>query len=372
MNTMLLWNELLYIVFIAAVSFSFLRILTKSLFLLFAKKGKNVERPPLTVLIAARNEEENLKLLVPKLMDQQYPEFEVVIALDRCSDNSLDIVKAFEKKYDKLRTIIIDNLPDQFSPKKFALTLGIKGARYDWVVLTDADCLPNTDRWLSTFGKKMDEDTDFILGFSPYRKSHGFLNHYIRYETFLTAYAYLSAALMGNPYMGVGRNIAYRKSLFLKLKGYNKFQGLMGGDDDLFVQYHAKSSRTKINIGADSLTYSDTKSDASAYWIQKKRHFSVSKFYTLKSRLLHFIYSMLQILLWTSFAILAFKNHELWIIVSLFAGLLLFKGLVYWGLSGKLGEGYSFILTPVLEACHVVFVPFAAMVSTFSKKVKWK
>src|SRR5690606_33778770 len=122
--------------------------------------------------------------------------------------------------------------------KKYGLTLGIKAASHEWILLTDADCRPNSRRWIRSMSRYFDEDTQFVLGFSPYRATAGLLNLFIRFETMLTAIQYFSFGWLGNPYMGVGRNLAYRKSKFLEEKGFNNFLHVTGGDDDLFVNQH--------------------------------------------------------------------------------------------------------------------------------------
>ncbi len=361
--------SLVYIL-IAVFAYLLVRLIVQTVSLL-SWKSDAVSTPPISIVVASRNMKSNLEKLIPSLMQQDYPDFEVIIALDRCSDDSLDLMKSFEKKHKTLKTVIIDHLPDHFSPKKYALTLGIKAAKNDWVLLTDADCLPKSGKWIQSFGKQMSKENDFVLGYSPYLPENNMLNRFIRYETFRTAFHYLSSALIGLPYMGVGRNLAFRKSLFLSSLGYNQFQHIMGGDDDLFIQYHAQSKRTAINLGGDSLTFSEGKQDSTSYWIQKKRHFSVSKFYKPRFKYLHTWHYACILVFWICTLVIPMVDATYWWILSFFLFYYLAKGICHYFAGKRMGEGYPYGWLALFEAFYITFVPVAVLLSTTSKKVKW-
>jgi glycosyltransferase involved in cell wall biosynthesis len=369
--------EALQIIFILFIIFTFLYLLNRlvriSLFFNYLNKTKNTSGfPPVSVVISARNEAQNLKELIPVLFRQQYPTFEVVVALDRCTDESLSIMKTFEKEYSQLKTVIVDELPDHFSPKKYALTLAIKAARYEWILLTDADCRPLSEVWIEKFSELMTEENQFILGYSPYQKSRGLLNGFIQFETFQTAYEYFTSSLLGLTYMGVGRNLAYRKSLFLKVKGYNRFQGIMGGDDDLFVQYHANSTNTALMIDPQAVTESASKDNWKDYRTQKKRHYSVSRYYQKKVKLIHIFKFTNNLGLFITFVILAFWGYQ-WIwVFSLILLVILFRFYTDFKVGQRLGRGYNYTLLPVFDLIYILFVPLSVMDSMLSKTIKWK
>lgn len=334
------------------------------------EKSSHVVR--LSVIVAARNEYHNLQELVPAILQQEYQHFELIIVLDRCSDKSLEYMKSLEKQDRRIRTLLVDYLPDHFSPKKFALTLGIKSAKNEWCVFTDADCRPSSKQWLSGMATLADEDTDFILGAAPYYRSSGPLNSFIQYETFRTARTYLASSILKIPYMGVGRNLAHRKSQFLSERGYGEYQHIMGGDDDLYVHYHAKGSKTKNLMGEQYLLYSKGKHSWKDYWRQKLRHYSVSKHYRVSSKLKHTLKALLSVMLWISFVNLAFRGDKLWAVTGIIAGFFLVRGAMDYFSARKLGFGYNFFLLPLLELFHTVFVPMAVTVSNARNKVKWK
>ncbi len=250
-------------------------------FYAFSKKIAKTVAPvaPVSVIVCAQDEEQNLRELVPLLLEQQHPEFEVIIVEDRSNDNSFEYLLEESKKNPLLKIVRVDHKPGHVNGKKYALTLGIRSAKFDWILLTDADCRPSGNVWIADMVKEADDNTQFVLGFSAYRKLPGLLNSFIRFETLLTGIQYISYALLGRPYMGVGRNLAYRKSLFLSTKGFHPYLDTTGGDDDLFVNQHANKRNTKISIGSDSLVHSAPEQSWHGFYVQKIRHLSVGKYY---------------------------------------------------------------------------------------------
>ena len=206
---------------------------------------------PVSVIVCAHDEEQNLRDLIPLLLSQNHPDFEIIIVDDRSNDGTFDLLLQETSKDHRLRMVHVNRTPQLFNAKKYALTLGIKAAKYEWLLLTDADCRPDSKNWISSFTKHFSQTTQFVLGFSPYEKRPGILNAFIRFETLMSGIQYLSFASLGIPYMGVGRNLSYRRSKFLAEKGFNNFIKTTGGDDDLFVNQHARKANTAVCIEVD-------------------------------------------------------------------------------------------------------------------------
>jgi glycosyltransferase involved in cell wall biosynthesis len=177
---------------------------------------------PFSVIISARNEARNLIEYLPSILEQDYPTFEVIIIDDNSTDDTSKILNHFKGQYAHLQIIKIEH--KKSAGKKEGLQQGIMNAKYEWLVFTDADCYPKSDQWLRKMATKCDKKTDIILGYSPYQKENGLLNDFIRYETFMTAVIYGTFTQLGMPYMGVGRNMAYRKSRFLEKVNKEKFE----------------------------------------------------------------------------------------------------------------------------------------------------
>ncbi|MEJ0056537.1 MAG: glycosyltransferase [Bacteroidota bacterium] len=172
------------------------------------------------IIVCAHDEEENLKALVPLLLGQEYPEFEVIIVEDRCNDGTYDYLLAATKQDARLKMVRVRHLPEHLNGKKFALTLGIKAASHEWVLLTDADCKPAGNQWIRSMTSHFQPDKQIVIGYSPYIRSSSYLNAFIRFESLITGIQFIGWALLGRPYMGVGRNLAYRKNLFFENKGF--------------------------------------------------------------------------------------------------------------------------------------------------------
>jgi glycosyltransferase involved in cell wall biosynthesis len=327
---------------------------------------------PLSAVVAAKNELENLRVLLPVLLEQDYPDFELVVVDDRSDDGTYEYLLEESRKNPRLRMVRIDDTPDHISRKKYALTLGIRAARHGLILLCDADCRPLSPSWMACMAAPFsDPGTDIVLGYSQYERRPGFLNLLIRFETLYTGFQYLSFALLGRPYMGVGRNLAYRKELFLKNNGFGRFQRLVGGDDDLFVQAHARRRNTRVQIGPECLVASMPAPDWSLFFRQKKRHLSVGKHYNWLTRALLGVLFLARWLFWSAAvgAIVAEKDR-LYIILVIIVTLVLFLGALL-SMKRKSGDRTSLGILPILDIAHLLGFTATGVATLLTKKVKW-
>ncbi|MGL4632479.1 MAG: glycosyltransferase [Leadbetterella sp.] len=271
----------------------FTAVLVQIFFLLFVFvrfiKHKNEEEstytPPVTIIIAAADELHNLKELLPLLDKQDYPEFEILVADDRSNDGTYDYLLFNQDKLKNINFLRIKDLPDHFTAKKYAVTMAVKKSKYNTLLFTDADCRPESDQWIRSMVAQMTEKKEIVLGFSSYKRYPKFLNAFIRYETFQTALQYFSFAVNGQPFMGVGRNLMYEKSVFWRNNGFSSHHSLLSGDDDLFVNQAANKSNVAISILPRSFTVSEPKHTWSEWFNQKRRHLSVGKRYKFRDRI---------------------------------------------------------------------------------------
>ncbi len=216
---------------------------------------------------------------IPAIMDQDHPNFEVIVVNDSSWDDTEAILKALQLRHPKLRIVHLDEEKQNMQGKKFALTLGIKAAKHDTILLTDADCVPTSQSWIREMTGQMTDRKQIVLGFSPYKKYPGWLNKIIRYDTLMIATHYLGFANAGKPYMGVGRNLAYHKDLFFKVGGFKNHYSIASGDDDLFVNQVATSANTIVKSSPESQTISEPKANWQDWFVQKRRHFTTIPFY---------------------------------------------------------------------------------------------
>lgn len=330
------------------------------------------ELPPVSIIICARNEEDNLFEFLPFILEQDYSEFEVIVVNHQSTDNTFYILKAFEEKYPHLRVIHLERNHHLAMGKKLPLTLGIKGARYDHLLLTDADCKPSSKLWLRSMVDKFSDKKELVLGYGPHRTGPGFLNRYIRLDTSLIALNYLSFAKAGVPYMGVGRNLAYTKELFLKNSGFKSHYSISSGDDDLFVQEVAKKRNYSISLSPLGFCYSDGKETWSDLYLQKSRHYGTTSRYSLFKKLLLGIYPLSLILLTISLVTLVAIGGVTWISLGIIGFVLISKWVIF-GLAMKKLEQSSFIWSILFwDLIYVIFTPILYYTSAKSTGSRWK
>jgi glycosyltransferase involved in cell wall biosynthesis len=236
-----IWNfSIIELILLGLVVVSFIvQVYYNLKYFLSATKGKKVEGETpdgVSVIVCARNEEANLMELIPVIMEQEFLKFQLIVVNDSSWDDTADILKALQVSYPEMHVIEINEDKQMMQGKKFALTLGIKAAMYDVVLLTDADCRPTSSHWITEMTKGIGERKEIGLGFSGYKKYPGYLNKLIRFDAFITGLNYLGFAKTGRPYMGVGRNLCYTKTAFFRIGGFRTHYKLASGDDDLFVK----------------------------------------------------------------------------------------------------------------------------------------
>ncbi|MEM7038366.1 MAG: glycosyltransferase [Bacteroidota bacterium] len=241
---------------------------------------------PLSVIIAARNEEENLGRNLPYVLEQAYDgPFEVIVVLDRCTDASAEVVAGLQAAYANLRAVVVDEVPEGWAPKKWALHQGIAAAKHDHFAFTDADCRPEK-AWLEGLNRHFAAGKELVLGFGPYARYPGPLNLLIQFETGFTAFLYLSLTFLRFPYMAVGRNLGYTRAFFERAGGFDAIAGRLSGDDDLLVNQHAVPGKTGLMTGSDTLSWSEPERNFRDWMAQKIRHLSAGTGYTTISQLI--------------------------------------------------------------------------------------
>lgn len=359
--------------------------------------------PGLSIIVAAWNELENLKELLPVLDSQDYPDLEVIVVDDRSSDGSYDYLRTNEGNFKNVTFVHVKALPEHFTAKKYALTMGIKKATKELVLLTDADCRPASDQWAKMMVSQLGEEKDMVFGISPYYKTPGLLNAFIRYETFQTALQYLSFSKIGAPFMGVGRNMLYRREKFWKVNGFTTHLGLLSGDDDLLVNEMATSKNTTICTDTNAFVWSEPKHTFSDWMIQKRRHLSVGKRYTFKNKVNLGLLWMSFLLSWMAFlpALLAapswfimpdwlripnemldpygWEQYEpitnwMRIVIGVFIGWQLLRWLILHLANRKIGSTVSSGKIPYHDFLYFVYLVVFGFMTLFSnpKKIKWR
>ncbi len=246
--------------------------------------GNSAPTRPVSVIICAKNEDENLTEFLPKVLEQEYPEFEVIVVNDCSTDNTENVIDEFARIFPNLRKANIKEDAYYKHGKKFAMLVGIKAAKYDHLLFTDADCYPVSKQWISEMMAGFSEGKEIVVGYGAYDKQPGFLNKLIRFDAFMIGMQFLSAAIRNKPYMGVGRNLAYTKELFFRHKGFSTHYHIASGDDDLFVSEAGTATNTNVCVHPEAITVSRSRSKFRDWRMQKARHLTTAPLYTPQAK----------------------------------------------------------------------------------------
>ncbi|WP_311195890.1 glycosyltransferase [Antarcticibacterium sp. 1MA-6-2] len=326
-----------------------------------------------SVIICAKNEAENLKKLVPSVLNQKYFDFEVILINDASTDETLDLMEQFQEKDPRIKIVNVQNNEAFWGKKKYALTLGIKKSKNPYLLFTDADCLPESDLWIENMASHFEKEKSIILGYGGYQKDKtSLLNKLVRFETLFTALQYFSYAKWGIPYMGVGRNLAYTSTEFYNQNGFATHLHVKSGDDDLFVNQAATASNTAICYHKEAITRSVPETNLRSWISQKRRHVSTAILYQKKHRILLATFFLSQFGFWVLF--LALISLQLfWQVALVIVALrLLLQYTVFWRAAQKLDERDIVWLVPFLDI-FLVFMQFGIFsTNLISKPANWK
>jgi len=335
------------------------------------------EQPPVSVIICAKDEAENLRQFLPFVLQQEYPDFEVIVINDGSTDETQSLLNDLCVEYQNLRTTFVPVGANNLSTKKLGLTLGIKAAKNELLLFTDADCMPEDNTWIARMARNFTPETDFILGYGAYLNKRGFLNRLITYDTLFIALQYIGMAIARKPYMGVGRNMAYRKETFFAHKGFASTLNLISGDDDLLVNKASDSKNTKVEIAPDSITWSEPNKTFSSWFYQKERHLSVSSYYKASSKFRLALEPMTRGLFYLALILSVVVGNLIILIATavLFVTRLIIQMVIINKSSNHFGERKYIFLLPVFD----IFLPLVSLyiltfgrITSRGKSVRWK
>ena len=245
-------------------------------------EASDADLPPVSVVIACRNEQQNLKSNLQYIVNQQYPEFEIVIVDDNSTDGTSEYISELVANISSCNIKLVKN---DGRGKKSALSCGIRAAAYEHLIFTDADCRPASENWISGMMTCFDEPNPLVLGYGEL-SGKTFAARFASYDAALIAMQYMGFSSLGRAYMGVGRNIAYSRKLWDTLGGFDSHSDLASGDDDLLVREAAKHIRPTVCFSHEAKTISPAKDSIGKLLRQKSRHISTSAKYSLLDKFL--------------------------------------------------------------------------------------
>ena len=365
--------ELLFIIFSSTAAIQLFYYLFFYLALFTYRPSDNrIKHEPVSVIICARNEADNLMNFLPSVLEQDYPDYEVIVVNDCSEDNSYDVLGKFLIQYTHLRISTVNKDPKFTHNKKFAQFIGIKAAKNDILLFTDADCQPESDKWLERMTSHFGDKINFVLGYGGYLPEKGLLNKYIRYDSMTIAMQYLGMAIRRIPYMGVGRNLAYRRSLFFANKGFGDHNHLISGDDDLFVNTNASGGNTSVAFSDGTHTRSVPYSSLKEWITQKKRHLTTAPYYKFRDKLLLITEPFTRIIFYSAFIILLSFKFMTPFVLAIFGLRFLIQIIVFALVQKRLNEPGILIYSLFFDIFSPVINSMLFLSSNLNRSVKNK
>lgn len=328
----------------------------------YKNKNKELEPDPVSVIIAARDDGHMLRVHLPSIMRQKGITYEVIV-IDDCSlDDTVDVLREYAHRFPNFKTSKLVESGDFEGGKKYAVTMGIKAAKYENLVFIDADCFPDSDFWLKKMGQRL-MLKKIVLGYGPYKREKGFLNKIIRFDTYKIATQYLSFALWGIPYMGVGRNMAYHSYLYFDAKGFTSHLNVVSGDDDLFINEVANSKNTGIEIDPESYVYSVAKKKYAKWEFQKRRHLTTAPKYKISHKILLGLLPLSQYLFFILGMIIIYRDYHTNTVLLIVVVKVLLQAVVQFFNMKRLKVLDLFLWSIFLEPILMLFYPWVTFLN---------
>ena len=343
-------------------------IFARSAFYDFSKAEKSCTLPGASVVVCYKNEKNTIGNTIRDILLQQYPEFEIIAVNDFSTDGSDEIVKNMDDP--KLVSITASaDIPG----KKLALSEGIKHARFDHILVTDADCKPASDHWIQRMAATLiNQKASVVAGFSPMEPANTFIGRFSAFETLMTALQYMSYTLAGMPYMATGRNMMYTKSFFYKYSD-DMYFSTPAGDDDLLIQNAVVHEKTSICFHQDAWVYTFPKRDAASFLKQKLRHISVAGRYRLLHQILLGVFAfsltagyagaiIMCLVGWADWNYILFILTIKWIIQTM----------IHFRFYRMTESSFYAFTYPFWEICMAAYYITLGVFSLFRRPVSWK
>lgn len=336
------------------------------------KTGRKDVVHPVSVIICVKDEYYQLKENLPFVLHQDHPVFEVVVVDDASVDETRFLLEDLGKEYTNLSPVFINSDLNFFRGKKFPLSIGIRSAKYDHILLLDADCRPASRNWLKMMQSHFSDETKIVLGYSAYMRRSSFFNTLIRYDAVNTAMHYLGWAKARIPYKGIGRNLGYHRDLFWEQGGFISHYNLPAGEDDLFVNRVARGRNTAIETDSDAFTIARSPGSWRSWVRQKRRALMTEAHYRSRDKALLGAEWLSGLLHYGTFVALLWLNIALIPVLVTFGIRLISLLIVFKKSMIKLQEKDLLVFSPLMEVFFLLFNPALAVSNRFLRKPKWK
>jgi poly-beta-1,6-N-acetyl-D-glucosamine synthase len=328
------------------------------------------EKLPVSVIIVVHNQYQLIRQNLPELLGQDYPDFEVLVVDDTSDDGSDEVLEKLAETFSNLRVVKLTQSLNWFKGRKFPLSLGIKSASHEFLLLTDIRFRPEGKNWISQMVAAYTPDTAIALGYATFNTTSK-INKWLRFMAFYDGMLYLSMALSGMPFKGIGPNLSYRKSLFYRHKGFSSHYVINAGDDELFVNKAATRKNTEIRISADSQVKC-TKPMTFIQWLEnEKTRLAIRRFFKPGHRMMISLFSATTLFFYALFAAMLVIHVQLPVIIGIFLIRLLSQLVIFGLIQKKLSEKKLLWVTPIFDLALSLIDLAIWLRMLFTKKSKW-
>jgi len=366
-----MWSLEFYILLAALVVLLFFHLVMFARLAFGKVEVDPVRDLPVSLVICARSEARALEALVPMLMEQDHREFEVVVVNDRSEDDTWELLQVMKPLHPRLRPVNIQ-ADEKFNyGKKLALGVGVRAAKYPNVLLTDADCVPASKDWISLMCAGFDKGKQIVVGHSPYAYQPGIANVLERYDGTMKTIQYMSFAMAGFPYMGVGRNLGYTGELFFHSKGAKRHGHLMSGDDDLFINEVARANNTAVVAVPDSFMTTRPTDGLGTWFRRKRRHYTTAAHYRFGHQVLLILLPLARTVFWAALLWLAIQGRWREVLVGLSVELFVFLPITIAAMRRLQAGLLSWFAIP-LEWLFLILDPLLYASTILVKPKRWK
>jgi glycosyltransferase involved in cell wall biosynthesis len=325
--------------------------------------------PSVSVVMCVKDDAYNLEKKLPIILEQEYPNFEVVVVNDASKDETEYVLRVLQEIYPKLNVVNLYNNVNGFLGKKYPLSLGIKSAKNEIILLTESDTMPLNYNWITTMVKGFKQKKDIVLGFTNFEQKPTFLNTLMHYENLTSAMNYLGNAMLNNPFMGQGRNMAYKREFFFETGGFISQYNISVGEDDLFINKNANSKNTSVIINKESINLASPKEKREEWVIQKKKHFKSMYHFKLKDKIISTLMPFATLLIYVLVALsIVFQFPWQYAILPLVLKYT-FQIIVYYKSSKTLATKQVAFLSPLLEVLFLFINTTIRFFTLFTKKI---
>lgn len=324
------------------------------------RKGKegseSTKFPPVSVVLTARNDAAWLKENLVYLLEQDYPDFEVVVVDYLSHDDTQFVLKLLKDYYPHLKVVPFKEDVNLFQGKKYPLSIGIKSAKNDILLLADPDCTPKNMKWLRGMVKGYaNKGTQIVLGFCGLKRTKTLLGVMQQYDNLSYSSHYLGSALLGHPYTGTGRNLSYRRNFFFKQGAFIRHYSVAGGSDDLFVYQNATEKNTAICIDSDACLSTEPKKTFGQWHRQRLDRVSTRNWHSIGSRLQEDLLPLFNIAFYTMAALLLVNGTLPWLMVIIMVAIKWAWQIVSFAqLCQRFDGGLTYLAAPFLEIYFII------------------